>query len=290
MTKTTINLFQIVCLSVMAYAAGTLFTIILMHANGTAQSAGIAVQPAQTPTSILYVAYLLVSIVLMAVMFRYKKAFFQKLLSRGFVFISAYYIFGSVLMLILYPGVALGLPLLPIEVISLFSGCVIAYLWYRSIGSLNIYAFIIAVATIGAVASSFSPFWILIIFIIMAVWDLIAVFKLKFMQALAGIAINGDGKRTYPLFIYAGNMSKLRDKLTGKPVDEDRPALLGLGDIIIPGAFMASAVVSWHSSVYLFSLALALGLVVNMAISSKYKRGIPALPVMLAFSILAVVL
>lgn len=286
------NYIKILFLAALSYWLGAIFAgLMILASYYPTTSTAASISPANNTTSIAYLIYLILSILTIAVLFKYRKEFLQKLFSRGLLVASAYYVFGSALIILLYSGLAFGAPPLTWEILSLVCGIALSLIWYKTSGAHNFYAVMISIATIGAIASAFTPFWLLIIFFVMSVWDLIAVFKLKFMQNLAGMAINGNGKRMYPLFISSGSQSALHSKLSGDPIqNEPKPALLGLGDLVIPGGFMASAVYFWHVSVFVGLPMLLLGLLADMWIATKYNKAIPALPILFIASVIAVII
>lgn len=282
-----IQYFTILVLAEIAYAAGIILTYTAAYspisAGNVAQSSNVYAPP--------YLLYLIVSIAVLAILVRLKKDFMAKMFGKYFGIIIGYQIFLSVFLIILYisaflyPSESLSVTLLGAGLLA----SVGVIVWYKVRRLHNTFAILIGAIAIAVFATSFSTFWLFVIFALMSVWDIIAVFKLRFMQALASMAVSGDGKRMYPLFLYSGPVQGLRDKLNGTS-RENKAALLGLGDIIIPGACAASAVVYMHASIVLIFPLLLFGLVLDMFWAKKMNKGVPALPILFVLLFIGVFL
>lgn len=277
---------SILLMAAIAYTTGTILAKIgaLPQSNNTlfSLSAGNnSIQPQ------LYIIYLLISTIILVLVFRYKREWMAKVFTH-MNFFMGYEITIAMFVLCIYIG-GIFLPPIPLYIISIAIAIISVILWLKVKALHNTFTVLLGIAAIAVLANAFSTFWLLVIFALMSAWDLIAVFKLKFMQALAGMAINGDGKRMYPLFLYSGTRADLEGKLKGSK-EVRNVALLGLGDIIIPGAFVASAIVYLKTPAFPILSVLLIGLTLDMYIARRFNRAIPALPILFAISLIAVIL
>lgn len=280
---------RILVMAIIAYVAGIVMTLVVGYdSRRIVAGTPIAIQQATTTQSFAYMAVILIGIIAMATIFTWRRDALKRIFSKVFGLWAAYYVFAGVFIIILYGGMALRAPVLPIEIGSILGGILAAVLWFNLKGYHNLFAIIISIGTIAILATSFSLLWILAIFEFLSIWDLIAVFKLKFMQELAGMAINQQGKKPFPLFIYSGSLSSMEHKLQGKPQKGASVALLGLGDIIIPGAFLGALALSMPARVPLAIIAIFVALDANMWLAKHYKKAIPALPLMFLAALLMI--
>lgn len=129
-----------------------------------------------------------------------------------------------------------------------------------------------------------------------SVYDFVAVFITKHMQVLATMAM----KSNVPALFIVGDYSQMEARLqqTSKPQNEQpvfskapvkqperKVAALGAGDIILPGALIASVAIFKPASLYLMVIGGIGGMFANMILleSGRFRRGIPALPMIFAF-------
>jgi presenilin-like A22 family membrane protease len=227
------------------------------------------------------------------VVFIIKKKLYARILQKGMPFLIIYLIFSSGLTISLYAMIFLTHTItLYIDFVALLIGITLCVISYKTDRLHNIFAALISITVMALLAITFSTYILLIILIILSVWDLIAVFKLKFMQALAQQAIDGHKGKMLPLFIYTGSKNELKNKL--KPQSkENKPsgaALLGLGDIIFPGAVICSALLINDLLPLLLTLGFLIGLGADMILSAKYNKPLPALPLIFVGMIIFMIL
>jgi presenilin-like A22 family membrane protease len=198
----------------------------------------------------------------------------------------------------------------------------------------NAVALILGIMTMIMLAI-FPPYFLIAFFGIMAVYDYIAVFRLKTMLTLANIAL--DKKNPLPLLIKDGDMTPIGVKegeVSAKCIncsypspikttrgvlhfecpmchrkvhnpnpksrktmvvdyagDKDiykkksyiswflsKPTALGLGDVCVPGACIASIAIV-YGNIWVFALiGCCAGLLFNMVVLMRLRRALPALP------------
>ncbi len=125
------------------------------------------------------------------------------------------------------------------------------------------------------------PLYAFIFFFILSVYDYIAVFITKHMQQLAKTAFEAR----LPAFIIIGDASYIAKKLKGAKPRKGRGMLLGGGDLMIPGAVIASLVFAgWPQYAALALGGAVIGTTLNMVLlqTKLFKSGIPALPMLFA--------
>lgn len=279
MTSTKLSIFL---MATIAYSLGALMAFVMLTNSST--TAQLSISTESTTSSLALVIYLVIAIVAMAILY---KAFKNKYLFafKNFMpLIIYFYILFSSFLLALSFLVYLGLAFEWAFYLAGLIGLIVTYIAYRTDRYNNELAIIISAVFIAVIGTELTPFWAIIILIAFSVWDLIAVFKLKFMQGIAMAAVEGKKGKMFPLFIYSGDKAILQSKLDPnlpKPKNV-KVSLLGLGDIAIPGAFAVSVLVA--NGLWLFLpviLAILAGLGLDLYIAGLYKKAIPALPIIM---------
>ena len=236
-----------------------------------------------------YLVYVILSIGVVALIFslnlKLKMDWIKYIVLLAIGLITTYAFFFLFLMTILFLTKLVVISYLEVAVLIILALVLTAYFMLRGNKYLNYVAIVLAVEMSAAMAISFSPFFLLIIFAIFSVWDYIAVMKLKSMQKIAKGAITGVFNRALPLFIYEGNHEALKEKISDKgEVKTSNVSILGLGDLIIPGAFIASVFLNYSVALALLLIPTAIyGIYRDMLWAKKIKSAIPALPIMFIF-------
>ncbi len=134
--------------------------------------------------------------------------------------------------------------------------------------TINISAFILACGITAMFGISLEPFPVILLMIILAIYDLVAVYKTKHMINLAESIVN---LKLPLLFIIPSN---------------DKPTMLGVGDVVIPNILTVSAQTFVNSPKF-FGIKLpalttlmggALGLLVLLILAERFKRAHAGLP------------
>ncbi|MDD5023125.1 MAG: presenilin family intramembrane aspartyl protease [Candidatus ainarchaeum sp.] len=204
------------------------------------------------------------------------------LLSTAFLLFLIKYYKGNFLFLILeffmisvpssiifYSFSRIIFPYLESILIGILLGCILAILKHKYSFFKNPSA-ILASAAVGAIFGiSFSPFFIIIFLIILAIYDYIAVFKTKHMVSLAGEIMKRDMALT------------ISSKVTIPKIGEKRIDL-GTGDILAPIMLEVSFLsINPTASIFIF-FGSTISVFLIFYLLRKSKMIIPALPPIVA--------
>ena len=203
-----------------------------------------------------------------------------KIIFLGAIALLDFYVFYSLLDIVLSVGLSLGL--------SIAASAVILTLlvknpeWYI----IDISGILSAFGAIALVGISLSISIVLVFLIAMAVYDAIAVYKTKHMIDLASTSLE---QKLPVLFIipkkrgysFAKEVKTLKEKLkTGEKRDA---FFVGLGDVVIPGILVVSAFDNLASNGLLMAISVMLGtlagfiLLTAFVIKGKPQAGLPFL-------------
>ena len=220
----------------------------------TYESANVKVfENPSDPTNSLFYFLAIITFTAIVMILARKSELFLKFVMYSLLFVSAFYVF--------YPffGVLSFVPSLAI---------IIALLKRPNTLTINISAFFLACGVTAMFGISLEPFPVLILLIILAIYDFIAVYTTKHMVDLAESII----KLKLPLLFVI-------------PTD-DKPTMLGVGDVVIPNILTVSAQ-TFLSSPKIFGLKIpalttliggALGLTALLILAEKFKRAHAGLP------------
>ncbi|ADB58590.1 presenilin family intramembrane aspartyl protease PSH [Archaeoglobus profundus] len=220
----------------------------------TYESANVKVfeNPSDPTNSLLYFLAIIVFTAIVMILTR-KSEFFLKLVMYSLLFISAFYIF--------YPFFGI-LSIIPSSIV------IVALLKRPNTLTINISAFLLACGITAMFGISLEPIPVLVLLIILAVYDFVAVYTTKHMIDLAESVV----KLKLPLLFII-------------PTD-DKPTMLGVGDVVIPNILTVSAQ-TFLNSPKIFGLKIpalttliggALGLTILLIFAEKFKRAHAGLP------------
>lgn len=214
-----------------------------------------------------------------------------------FILISIFYIYSISFFILIFFSVPIAflLFLSPLNLLYSFViwlGMVILgtviFVVYKNKNTMNLITVVIATSSAMFFGILFTPLIMVILLVILAVYDYIAVFKSKHMQLIAGAfapvmpILFMVGDKDY----LAGRIDKLKNlNKTGKQtyLKERKGAILGSGDVIIPGAVISSFIFA-RLPVYAFAAMIGsiIGISLNMLLlkTGKFNEGLPALPLL----------
>jgi len=217
------------------------------------ESANVRVfeNPSDPTNSIIYFIAIIAFTAIVLILAKSEKVL--KLLMYALLILSAFYVFYpffGVLSILISPLILLALIKKPNNL------------------TINISAFILACGITAMFGISLEPFPVILLMIILAIYDLVAVYKTKHMINLAESIVN---LKLPLLFIIPSN---------------DKPTMLGVGDVVIPNILTVSAQTFVNSQKF-FGIKLpalttlmggALGLLVLLILAERFKRAHAGLP------------
>ena len=218
------------------------------------ESANVKVfeNPSDPTNSLLYFLAIITFTAIVMILAK-KSELFLKLVMYSLLFISTFYVF--------YPFFGI-LSFVPSSVV------LIALLKKPNTLTLNVSAFLLACGITAMFGISLEPFPVLILLVILAIYDFVAVYTTKHMVDLAE------------------NIIKLKLPLLFVIPTDDRPTMLGVGDVVIPNILTVSAQ-TFLNSPKIFGLKIpalttliggALGLTALLILAEKFKRAHAGLP------------
>ncbi|MEM3859284.1 MAG: presenilin family intramembrane aspartyl protease, partial [Candidatus Micrarchaeaceae archaeon] len=220
-----------------------------------------------------YLMYLILSIIGINLIIIWLSKKHQKLLMY---FMHAYMIFAIVLSVLIIsfiyisPLTKLSPITLPLFIITMSVCLSILYLMKDShIGLFNVFALLIAVGFGAEMGILFSPFYALVILILLSIYDFIAVFITKNMLKMVKVLMNKD--MPLPLMIVAGDVETLSLKTQGL-ISKDTPInamALGLGDIVIPSLVISSLSLVWLGWGIIALCGAMIGLLANLIVLKR---------------------
>jgi len=200
----------------------------------------------------------------------YKKVFDDALIPVAFIGFPLFFLFGTITSIEMAAIISLVAIVITVATKMKYG----TRIWWVNI--LVTFASFIQALFFGQM---FSPTAIVIILAALALYDFLAVFYTKHMQLLAKTLV----KQRMPVAFILGKQEVIDRTLSGNALPEDRgkASMLGAGDIIFPGAVIASFILSGATGVGLMLVAAAsVGMTINMALlqTGKFKQGLPAIP------------
>lgn len=155
---------------------------------------------------------------------------------------------------------------------------------YPTKNKINVIAFSFSVLLPSFIGTLFTPVFAVILLIIFAVYDFIAVFITHHMQFMAQRLLTMGVPEAFML----GSEQLIEKRLAnlGKGQNPDtvihkneRPLIFGVGDAVLPGILIASFVFAGLDKfAVLITLGCIVGVVANLFILSKKRIVLPALP------------
>jgi len=141
----------------------------------------------------------------------------------------------------------------------------------------NLFVLLAVLAASLPIGLAYSPMILFFLLIFLSIYDVIGVFKTSFIPNLARSAVSQHA----PVIIVAP--TKLKQWLK-RPSMRNIKALLGAGDIFVPLIFLIS-VIEHHNNPLLgfwVFIGAVIGSLVNILLLARIKKGIPALPLIVA--------
>ena len=212
-------------------------------------------------------------------------------------YVADYYGYGMVL---LTTGIFLnfGLPDLGIggiAYVTLFtflSGlAVLLYKWFWK-QYLNAFTIFVSAILAAYIATIWSMETVLVVFAFLCIYDVIAVFKTKFMKSMILTVL--QAKTVPPMFLTDINLSEMIRKLTKQKNKKKstkpkkvKGHMLGNGDVILASCFAIASFAYLNSIVagIIILICGSIGIWLNFTIVAKRSVGLPALPLIFASQI-----
>jgi len=219
------------------------------------ESANVKVfeNPSDPANSILYFLAIIAFTIFILILAK-KSERVLRIVMYSILILSAFYVF--------YPF---------FRIFSIFPSIVVLILLLKKPNNLtiNVSAFLLACGVTAMFGISLEPFPVLILLIILAVYDFVAVYSTKHMIDLAENVI----KLKLPLLFVI-------------PIKNDKPMMLGVGDVVIPNILTVSAQTFINSPTLLgvkipaltTLIGGTLGLSALLIFAEKFKRAHAGLP------------
>jgi len=240
-----------------------------------------AFEDAGDPVNIVYFAVmLLASTGIILLLRRFMRGRFIRWVLLGSVWVS----FFSTLYSLIW--VAVGDPMALISAVVFSSLFVFALVRWPKWYVIDAAAILLAAVTTSVLGISLSIPVTVILLVVLAVYDVVSVYKTKHMLSLAEAILNSG----LPLMVI---VPKGRDYVDGKkveirkestsPTGERRGFYMGLGDIIIPGCLLVSIYWAFGLATWLIITATLAGTLLGFALLSvavaggKPQAGLPFL-------------
>ncbi|MCW4015534.1 MAG: presenilin family intramembrane aspartyl protease [Candidatus Bathyarchaeota archaeon] len=233
------------------------------------------------PTNLLvfFITMLVVTLTILLIAKFWKKQFIQVII-LGSIAYTSFFVFYPLLSFVVSADLAL---LISISAAAILVAALIKYPeWYV----IDLTGIIVGVGAIGIFGISLSIFLVIVLLIGLAIYDAISVYKTKHMIDLADAVMDlklpvmlvVPKARQYSLLKQTkGIKEKIEDK-------EEREAFfLGLGDIVMPGILVVSALQNVPDNGLLVALSVMIGTLVGFAvlmsvvIKGKPQAGLPYL-------------
>lgn len=228
---------------------------------------------------VFFAIMLVVTVTILLIAKFWKKQFIQVII-LGSIAYTAFIVFYTLLSFVVTANLAL---LLSVIVAAILIVALVKYPeWYI----IDLTGIIVGVGAIGIFGISLSIFLVIVLLIGLSIYDAISVYKTKHMIDLADAVMDlklpvmlvVPKVRTYSLL---KETKGLKEKLEDK---EEREAFfLGLGDIVMPGILVVSALQNIPDNGLLVALSVMIGTLIGFAvlmsvvIKGKPQAGLPYL-------------
>jgi len=228
---------------------------------------------------IFFAIMLVVTVTILLIAKFWKKQFIQVII-LGSIGYTTFFVFYLLLSFVVTANLA---PLLSIIAATILIVALIKYPeWYI----IDLTGIIVGIGAIGIFGISLSIFLVIILLIGLSIYDAISVYKTKHMIDLADAVMDlrlpvmlvVPKVRTYSLL---KETKGIKEKLEG---DEEREAFfLGLGDIVMPGILVVSALQNIAEAGFIVALSVMIGtligfvILMSVVIKGKPQAGLPYL-------------
>ncbi len=228
---------------------------------------------------VFFVIMLVVTVTILLIAKFWKKQFIQVII-LGSIAYTSFFVFYTLLFLVVSDPFAL---LLSITVAAILVVALIKYPeWYV----IDLCGIIVGVGSIGIFGISLSIFLVIVLLIGLSIYDAISVYKTKHMIDLADAVM----ELKLPVMMIVPKIRRysllketkgIKEKLEDK---EEREAFfLGLGDIVMPGILVVSALQNIPDNGLLIALSVMVGTLIGFAVlmsvvlKGKPQAGLPFL-------------
>jgi presenilin-like A22 family membrane protease len=228
---------------------------------------------------VFFVIMLVVTVTILLIAKFWKKQFIQ-IIILGSIAYTAFFVFYTLLYLVVADPFALLLSITASAIL------VVALIKYPEWYVIDVCGIIVGVGAIGIFGISLSIFLVIVLLIGLAIYDAISVYKTKHMIDLADAVM----ELRLPVMMVVPKIRKysllketkgIKEKLEDK---EEREAFfLGLGDIVMPGILVVSALQNVPDNGLIVALSVMVGTLVGFAVlmsvvmKGKPQAGLPYL-------------
>ncbi len=240
-----------------------------------------AFEDANDPMNLLvfFAIMLVVTVTILLIAKFWKKQFIQVII-LGSIAYTTFFVFYTLLSFVVTANLALLLSVIAAAIL------IVALIKYPEWYIIDLTGIIVGVGAIGIFGISLSIFLVIVLLIGLSIYDAISVYKTKHMIDLADAVMDlklpvmlvVPKVRTYSLL---KETKGLKEKLEDK---EEREAFfLGLGDIVMPGILVVSALQNIPDNGLLVALSVMIGTLIGFAvlmsvvIKGKPQAGLPYL-------------
>ncbi|MQY62148.1 hypothetical protein GH146_02525 [archaeon] len=228
---------------------------------------------------VFFAIMLVVTVTILLIAKFWKKQFIQVII-LGSIAYTAFIVFYTLLSFVVTANLALLLSVIAAAIL------IVALIKYPEWYIIDLTGIIVGVGAIGIFGISLSIFLVIVLLIGLSIYDAISVYKTKHMIDLADAVMDlklpvmlvVPKVRTYSLL---KETKGLKEKLEDK---EEREAFfLGLGDIVMPGILVVSALQNIPDNGLLVALSVMIGTLIGFAvlmsvvIKGKPQAGLPYL-------------
>ncbi|TET25998.1 MAG: hypothetical protein E3J73_05265 [Candidatus Bathyarchaeum sp.] len=228
---------------------------------------------------VFFAIMLVVTVTILLIAKFWKKQFIQVII-LGSIAYTTFFVFYTLLSFVVTANLALLLSVIAAAIL------IVALIKYPEWYILDVAGIIVGVGAIGIFGISLSIFLVIVLLIGLSIYDAISVYKTKHMIDLADAVMDlklpvmlvVPKVRTYSLL---KETKGLKEKLEDK---EEREAFfLGLGDIVMPGILVVSALQNIPDNGLLVALSVMIGTLIGFAvlmsvvIKGKPQAGLPYL-------------
>ena len=228
---------------------------------------------------VFFIIMLVVTVTILLIAKFWKKQFIQVII-LGSIGYTSFFVFYPLLSFVVSGTTAL------LFSITMAAILVVALLRYPEWYIIDLTGIIVGVGAIGIFGISLSIFLVIILLICLAIYDAISVYKTKHMIDLADavmelklpVMLVVPRIRNYSLL---KETKGLKEKIEDK---EEREAFfLGLGDIVMPGILVVSALQNVPDNGFLVALSVIIGTLIGFAVlmsvvlKGKPQAGLPFL-------------
>ena len=228
---------------------------------------------------IIFVIMLVFTVTILLIAKYWKKQFIQVII-LGSISYTSFFVFYSLLSFVFSDTLALLISVIAAATL------IVALIKYPEWYVIDLTGIIVGVGAIGIFGISLSIFLVIVLLIGLSIYDAISVYKTKHMIDLADAVMDlrlpvmlvVPKVRSYSIL---KETKGIKEKLEG---DEEREAFfLGLGDIVMPGILVVSALQNIAEAGFIVALSVMIGtligfvILMSVVIKGKPQAGLPYL-------------